>query len=45
MLTQATLLTAVDHLSQTDPDLAEIVARFGPPPLWRANLVSLPLSS
>jgi DNA-3-methyladenine glycosylase II len=34
MLTQATLLTAVEHLTQTDPDLAEIVARFGPPPLW-----------
>ena len=34
MLTQATLLTAVEHLTQTDPDLAQIVARFGPPPLW-----------
>ena len=34
MLTEATLLHAVDHLTQTDPDLAQIVARFGPPPLW-----------
>lgn len=34
MLTKAALLTAVDHLVQTDPDLAQIVARFGPPPLW-----------
>ena len=34
MLTEATLLSAVDHLTQADPDLAEIVARFGPPPLW-----------
>jgi DNA-3-methyladenine glycosylase II len=34
MLTESTLLTAVHHLTQSDPDLAEIVARFGPPPLW-----------
>jgi DNA-3-methyladenine glycosylase II len=34
MLTEATLLSAVDHLTQTDRDLAQIVARFGPPPLW-----------
>lgn len=34
MLTEATLLHAVEHLSRADPDLAEIVARFGPPPLW-----------
>jgi DNA-3-methyladenine glycosylase II len=34
MLTEATLLHAVEHLTQIDPDLAEIVARFGPPPLW-----------
>jgi DNA-3-methyladenine glycosylase II len=34
MLTETTLLHAVEHLSQTDPDLAQIVARFGPPPLW-----------
>jgi DNA-3-methyladenine glycosylase II len=34
MLTEATLLAAVDHLIQSDPDLAEIVARYGPPPLW-----------
>jgi DNA-3-methyladenine glycosylase II len=34
MLTEATLLPAVDHLTQTDRDLAQIVARFGPPPLW-----------
>ncbi|MFN8466083.1 MAG: hypothetical protein U0X20_11050 [Caldilineaceae bacterium] len=34
MLTETTLLHAVDHLTQADPDLAQIVARFGPPPLW-----------
>src|SRR5262245_3558375 len=34
MLTEATFLHAVEHLTQADPDLAQIVARFGPPPLW-----------
>ncbi len=34
LLTDHTLLTAVQDLAQRDPDLAEVVARFGPPPLW-----------
>ena len=33
-LTQASLATAVDELATRDADLAGIVARFGPPPLW-----------
>lgn len=33
-LTGAGLLTAVDALAARDPDLAGIVARYGPPPLW-----------
>ena len=34
MLTESTLLSAVAHLTKADPDLGQIVARFGPPPLW-----------
>jgi DNA-3-methyladenine glycosylase II len=34
MLTHSTLLAAVEELTQSDADLAQIVARFGPPPLW-----------
>jgi DNA-3-methyladenine glycosylase II len=33
-LTPADLLRAVEELSARDPDLANIVARYGPPPLW-----------
>lgn len=33
-LTAARLAFAVDHLVARDADLAAIVARFGPPPLW-----------
>jgi len=33
-LTRARLLDGVDALSAADPDLAIVVARFGPPPLW-----------
>jgi DNA-3-methyladenine glycosylase II len=33
-LDEASLLVAVEALSATDPDLAGIVARHGPPPLW-----------
>ena len=33
-LTVSSLADAVDHLAARDPDLAGIVARFGPPPLW-----------
>ena len=33
-LDQAGLLAAVDELIARDPDLAGIVARHGPPPLW-----------
>ena len=33
-LTRARLLEGVDALRGADPDLAEVVARFGPPPLW-----------
>ena len=33
-LTAATLAAAVEELSARDPDLAGIVARHGPPPLW-----------
>ncbi len=29
-----TLLAAVDHLGKADPALGEVVARFGPPPMW-----------
>jgi DNA-3-methyladenine glycosylase II len=34
LLTENTLLVAVAELAQRDPDLGEVVARFGPPPLW-----------
>jgi DNA-3-methyladenine glycosylase II len=34
MLTEASLHDAVHHLVAQDPDLAAVVARFGPPPLW-----------
>ena len=33
-LTTASLAVAVDWLAAADPDLAAIVERFGPPPLW-----------
>lgn len=33
-LTQALLVAAVEELGARDPDLAGIVARHGPPPLW-----------
>lgn len=33
-LTVTSLATAVDELAARDADLAGIVARFGPPPLW-----------
>lgn len=33
-LTRSALATAVDELTARDPDLAGIVARHGPPPLW-----------
>jgi DNA-3-methyladenine glycosylase II len=33
-LTEATLLDAVRELCSRDPDLAAIVRRYGPPPLW-----------
>lgn len=33
-LTPAGLLAAVHELAARDPDLADIVARYGPPPLW-----------
>ena len=33
-LTRARLLDGVDALRAADPDLAAVVARFGPPPLW-----------
>ena len=33
-LTHARLLAGVEALSADDPDLAAVVARFGPPPLW-----------
>jgi DNA-3-methyladenine glycosylase II len=33
-LTRASLAVAVDELAAADRDLAAIVARFGPPPLW-----------
>jgi len=33
-LTSATLAGAVEELAARDPDLAGIVARHGPPPLW-----------
>ena len=33
-LTRARLLDGVDALSAADPDLAAVVTRFGPPPLW-----------
>ena len=34
LLDEPTLLVAVDALAGRDPDLAAIVARHGPPPLW-----------
>ncbi len=34
MLDEASLLRAVGELAERDPDLAGIVARHGPPPLW-----------
>ncbi len=33
-LTTASLASAVEELARGDPDLAAIVARYGPPPLW-----------
>ncbi len=33
-LTRTRLLAGVDALSAADPDLATVVTRFGPPPLW-----------
>jgi DNA-3-methyladenine glycosylase II len=33
-LSEASLLVAVDDLAAAHPDLAAIVERFGPPPLW-----------
>ena len=33
-LTEASLVAAVEELVDRDPDLAGIVARHGPPPLW-----------
>lgn len=34
MLDDDSLLTAVQELAQRDADLAAVVERFGPPPLW-----------
>jgi len=34
VLTDETLLVGVEWLAARDPDLAQIVARFGPPPMW-----------
>jgi DNA-3-methyladenine glycosylase II len=34
-LTEVTLLHGVAELSQRDRDLADVVARLGPPPLWQ----------
>ena len=34
VLTDETLLTGVEWLADRDPDLAQILARFGPPPMW-----------
>jgi DNA-3-methyladenine glycosylase II len=34
-LTHKKLAGAVDELVERDPDLARIVKRFGPPPMWR----------
>lgn len=31
---ERTLLAAVDHLAARDPDLAGVMQRYGPPPLW-----------
>ncbi len=33
-MSRAQLLDGVDALSAADPDLAAVVTRFGPPPLW-----------
>jgi DNA-3-methyladenine glycosylase II len=33
-LTTASLASAVEELARSDADLAAIVARYGPPPLW-----------
>ena len=33
-LDEARLLAAVDELAAADPALGEVVARFGPPPMW-----------
>jgi len=33
-LSEKTLLTGIAHLTQADQDLAGVVARLGPPPLW-----------
>ncbi|MEO8228867.1 MAG: hypothetical protein ABI628_03785 [Chloroflexota bacterium] len=33
-LTPASLQVAVQQLAARDPDLAAIVERYGPPPLW-----------
>ena len=34
LLNETTLLAAVHELAQRDPDLAAVIERFGPPPLW-----------
>jgi DNA-3-methyladenine glycosylase II len=34
ILSEASLLEAVSELTARDPDLAGVVARYGPPPLW-----------
>ncbi len=33
-LTEGELARGVGALCRRDPDLARVVARFGPPPLW-----------
>ena len=33
-LTDSSLQTAIAHLVKIDPDLAKIIADYGPPPLW-----------
>jgi DNA-3-methyladenine glycosylase II len=40
-LTEETLAQGVRSLAQVDPDLARVVARIGPPPLW-ARLPGFP---
>jgi DNA-3-methyladenine glycosylase II len=34
VLTESTLADAAEHLARRDKDLASILKRFGPPPLW-----------